>query len=66
MKEWSLKPAAECYWSCNGRMDVTVEPGDIFVIDTNKWQHVTRILEAGGPLSVSLSSDFSDDVDIEE
>ncbi|RUS88318.1 hypothetical protein EGW08_003889, partial [Elysia chlorotica] len=36
-KTWVLQPPPECYFTCVGRMEVTVKPGGIIVLDTNKW-----------------------------
>ena len=29
--------------SCHGEMQTTVYPGDIIIIDTNKWFHSTKV-----------------------
>jgi len=56
VKTWYLEPPPECFWSCGGRMEVTLYPGDIIVVDANKWYHFTSI--HNGALSISVVNEF--------
>ncbi|XP_077993890.1 uncharacterized protein LOC144447685 [Glandiceps talaboti] len=55
-KQWTLVPPPECYYECPGRMEVIVEPGEIIVVDTNKWYHATLII--GEDLSIAIGSEY--------
>jgi hypothetical protein len=35
VKNWSLRPPPECWWSCPKEMNVTLYPGDVIVVNTN-------------------------------
>ncbi|XP_022906812.1 uncharacterized protein [Onthophagus taurus] len=54
-KTWKLAPPPECMHKCQ-RMEITVEPGEIIVIDTNKWYHQTEILP--GSISITIGAEF--------
>lgn len=54
-KTWTLIPAPECESICHS-MNVTVDKGDIFVIDTNQWYHATYIHP--GEISITIGSEF--------
>ncbi|XP_074644730.1 bifunctional arginine demethylase and lysyl-hydroxylase JMJD6-A-like [Tubulanus polymorphus] len=54
-KTWSLAPVPECENIC-AEMKVTVETGDIIVLDTNRWYHSTFIHP--GKLSITIGSEF--------
>lgn len=54
-KRWDLKPPPECSHVCHP-LSVIVEPGDVAVIDTHRWQHRTTILPPD--LSISVGSEF--------
>lgn len=54
-KTWTLVPAPECEATCHS-MNVTVEKGDIFVIDTNVWYHSTFIHP--GEISITIGSEY--------
>ncbi|XP_067651644.1 uncharacterized protein [Haliotis asinina] len=55
-KKWTLEPPVECYLDCEGTMEVTVRPGDIIVLDTNKWYHST--LNVGNDISITIGSEY--------
>nr|XP_026690843.1 uncharacterized protein LOC100181286 isoform X1 [Ciona intestinalis] len=55
-KKWVLEAPPECYGTCIPRMEVIVEPGDIIVLDTNKWFHATEIL--GNETSIVIGSEY--------
>lgn len=55
-KKWILEAPPECYGTCRRRIEVVVEPGDILVLDTNKWFHSTIIL--GNETSIVIGSEY--------
>ena len=56
-KRWSLKPPPECYWECPaGEVSVTLDPGDIIVVNTNWWSHSTLVL--GADISVTITNEY--------
>ncbi|KAI8520478.1 hypothetical protein Bbelb_002320 [Branchiostoma belcheri] len=55
-KEWTIEPPPECYFECPHTMKVTVHPGDIIVLDTNKWFHKTLII--GDEMSITIGSEY--------
>ncbi|KAJ8930880.1 hypothetical protein NQ314_016300 [Rhamnusium bicolor] len=54
-KVWRLAPPPECLYKCKP-LEVTVEPGEIIVVDTNRWYHQTFILP--GEISITIGSEF--------
>jgi len=56
VKTWYLDPPPECRWTCHGRMEVTMYPGDIIVLDTNRWFHATLV--QGEELSVVITNEY--------
>ncbi|KAK6632697.1 hypothetical protein RUM43_013467 [Polyplax serrata] len=54
-KTWKLVPPPECDHICN-KMSVTVEPGDIVLLDTRQWYHDTTIED--GLFSLTVSSEY--------
>ncbi|EEB13286.1 conserved hypothetical protein [Pediculus humanus corporis] len=54
-KTWKLVPPPECDNICN-KMTVTVEPGDIVLLDTRQWYHDTTIED--GQFSLTVSSEY--------
>lgn len=54
-KQWTLEPVPECYNDCK-TIESVVEPGEIIVLDTNRWYHKTLI--TGADLSISIGSEF--------
>lgn len=55
-KKWSLMPPPECYFDCKQLLEVTVNPGEIIVLDTNIWFHSTR--NVGDDLSITIGSEY--------
>ncbi|XP_038662786.1 uncharacterized protein LOC119971389 isoform X3 [Scyliorhinus canicula] len=55
IKHWKLEPPAECYYECSS-LEAIVYPGQIIVLDTNKWFHETHIL--GEDLSITIGSEY--------
>ncbi|XP_062569285.1 uncharacterized protein LOC134231353 [Saccostrea cucullata] len=56
-KRWTLEPPPECYFACKQSFfDVTVQPGEIIVLDTNLWFHAT--LNVGDNISIAIGSEF--------
>ncbi|XP_059164457.1 uncharacterized protein LOC131947298 [Physella acuta] len=55
-KLWVLEPPVECYFTCTRQMSVTVHPGEIIVLDTNKWFHSTKVV--GDDVSITIGAEF--------
>ncbi|XP_070558073.1 uncharacterized protein [Ptychodera flava] len=55
-KKWTLVPPPECYHECHGKLEVIVEPGEIIVVDTDRWYHSTLIV--GDDLSIAIGSEY--------
>ncbi|XP_066917837.1 uncharacterized protein [Clytia hemisphaerica] len=55
-KTWTIEPPPECSLECSKRLQATMEPGDILVIDTNKWYHSTFIHP--GSISITIGSEY--------
>lgn len=55
-KKWTLETPPECYLTCKYRTEIIVEPGDIVVLDTNRWFHSTEII--GNETSIVIGSEF--------
>ncbi|CAK8690990.1 unnamed protein product [Clavelina lepadiformis] len=56
VKKWTLQTAPECHGICTTQMEVIVKPGDIIVLNTNKWYHETEIL--GVETSIVIGSEY--------
>ncbi|XP_025083903.1 uncharacterized protein LOC112557950 [Pomacea canaliculata] len=54
-KSWRLLPSPECYHVCS-EMNVTVEKGDILVLDTNMWFHSTFVHP--GEISIAIGAEY--------
>ncbi|XP_022091989.1 bifunctional arginine demethylase and lysyl-hydroxylase psr-1-like [Acanthaster planci] len=54
-KRWTLEPPPECYLECQ-TLEVEVHPGEIIVLDTNKWFHQTLII--GDEMSITIGSEY--------
>lgn len=55
-KIWTLTPPPECYLECGSRMEVTLHPGYIVIVDTNSWFHSTRVI--GDEMSITIGSEY--------
>lgn len=56
IKKWILQSPPECGGICISSMEIIVQPGDIIVLDTNKWFHGTMIL--GNETSIVIGSEY--------
>ncbi|XP_045489278.1 uncharacterized protein LOC111004051 [Pieris rapae] len=54
-KQWELAPPPECFYWCDW-ITFTVEPGEILVVDTNRWYHKTTVLP--GDISITIGAEF--------
>lgn len=54
-KTWSLIPPTECQSVCH-TLNVTVDKGDIFVLDTSIWFHSTLVHP--GEMSIAINTEF--------
>ncbi|XP_045765636.1 uncharacterized protein LOC123867583 [Maniola jurtina] len=54
-KQWQLAPPPECLYSCSW-ITFTVEPGEILVVDTNRWYHKTSVLP--GDISITIGAEY--------
>nr|XP_026689577.1 uncharacterized protein LOC100186342 isoform X3 [Ciona intestinalis] len=55
-KKWTLESPPECFGTCVRRLEVTVDPGDIIVLDGNSWFHQTEIV--GEDNSIVIGSEY--------
>ncbi|KAF5283382.1 hypothetical protein FQA39_LY04758 [Lamprigera yunnana] len=54
-KLWKFAPPPECLYRCK-ELAVTVAPGEIIVVDTNRWYHQTHVLP--GDISITIGAEF--------
>ncbi|RZF36493.1 hypothetical protein LSTR_LSTR015295 [Laodelphax striatellus] len=54
-KKWTLEPPPECLYECT-KMSIVVEPGEIIVLDTNKWYHQTNIVSE--EMSITIGAEY--------
>ncbi|CAL7940418.1 unnamed protein product [Xylocopa violacea] len=54
-KQWILEPPRECHYACN-RLEVVVHPGEIIVLDTNRWYHQTKIVSE--EMSITIGAEY--------
>uniref|UniRef100_A0A1B0GMQ6 Cupin-like domain-containing protein n=1 Tax=Phlebotomus papatasi TaxID=29031 RepID=A0A1B0GMQ6_PHLPP len=54
-KEWILAPPPECYYKCSS-FSTSVKPGEIIVLDTNRWYHQTNVLP--GEVSITIGAEY--------
>ncbi|KAG0414469.1 hypothetical protein HPB47_008413 [Ixodes persulcatus] len=54
-KQWILEPVPECYSDCQS-LEIVVNPGEIFVVDSNLWYHKTLIV--GDEVSIAIGSEY--------
>lgn len=54
-KTWTLLPLPECEHKCDS-INITVEQGDIIVVDNHRWYHSTHVHE--GSISISYGTEF--------
>ncbi|XP_046406321.1 uncharacterized protein LOC124171223 [Ischnura elegans] len=54
-KLWKLQPPPECYYDCLS-MEITVDRGEIIVVDTNRWYHSTLIVSED--MSITIGAEF--------
>uniref|UniRef100_A0A2A4IUH8 Cupin-like domain-containing protein n=1 Tax=Heliothis virescens TaxID=7102 RepID=A0A2A4IUH8_HELVI len=54
-KQWQLAPPPECLYTCRW-ISFTVAPGEILVVDTNRWYHKTNVLP--GDISITIGAEY--------
>lgn len=54
-KQWQLAPPPECLYHCRW-ITFTVAPGEILVVDTNRWYHKTNVLP--GDISITIGAEY--------
>ncbi|KAG6438494.1 hypothetical protein O3G_MSEX000013 [Manduca sexta] len=54
-KQWELAPPPECLYYCSW-FTFTVAPGEILVVDTNRWYHKTNVLP--GDISITIGAEY--------
>ncbi|XP_028038226.1 uncharacterized protein LOC114248975 [Bombyx mandarina] len=54
-KQWELAPPPECLYHCTW-IQFTVSPGEILVVNTNRWYHRTTVLP--GDLSITIGAEY--------
>ncbi|CAN8002200.1 unnamed protein product [Ixodes hexagonus] len=55
-KTWTLLPPPECEEVCVRSLTVTVRPGDLVMLNTNRWYHSTWV--EPGDLSITIGSEY--------
>ncbi|XP_058943932.2 bifunctional arginine demethylase and lysyl-hydroxylase JMJD6-like [Pocillopora verrucosa] len=55
-KMWTLIPPPECEHVCK-TVQVTMQKGEIIVLDTNQWFHSTKIIPTG-ELSITIGAEY--------
>lgn len=55
-KKWTFEPPPECWYQCPHSHKVVVEPGNIFVFDSNRWFHSTEVME--GEYSLTIGAEY--------
>ncbi|XP_002736198.1 bifunctional arginine demethylase and lysyl-hydroxylase JMJD6-like [Saccoglossus kowalevskii] len=55
-KLWTIQPPPECYFECIDSIQIIVEPGEIIVLDTDRWYHSTLIV--GDEMSIAIGSEY--------
>ncbi|XP_028167382.1 uncharacterized protein LOC114357798 [Ostrinia furnacalis] len=54
-KRWELAPPPECLYACRW-LTFTLQPGEILVVDTNRWYHKTTVLP--GDISITIGAEY--------
>ncbi|XP_049954702.1 uncharacterized protein LOC126470740 [Schistocerca serialis cubense] len=54
-KKWTLQPPPECFYCCDP-LQVVVEPGEIIILDTNRWYHKTLIVS--NEMSITIGAEY--------
>lgn len=54
-QRWFLHPPPECYYQCES-LEVTLNPGEIIVVDTTRWYHETAVVS--DELSIAVGDHF--------
>ncbi|KAJ0179040.1 hypothetical protein K1T71_005815 [Dendrolimus kikuchii] len=54
-KQWELAPPPECLYDCSW-ITFVVKPGEILVVDTNRWYHKTNVLP--GEISITIGAEY--------
>ncbi|KAG7207795.1 hypothetical protein KM043_009404 [Ampulex compressa] len=54
-KLWILEPPRECHYACK-RIEVIVHPGEIIILDTNRWYHQTKIVSED--MSITIGAEY--------
>ncbi|CAH2071921.1 unnamed protein product, partial [Iphiclides podalirius] len=54
-KRWQLAPPPECLYACRW-LTFAVQPGEILVVDTNRWYHKTSVLP--GDISITIGAEY--------
>ncbi|XP_020295415.1 uncharacterized protein LOC109860603 isoform X2 [Pseudomyrmex gracilis] len=54
-KLWILEPPRECHYTCK-KLEIIVYPGEIIVLDTNRWYHQTKIVSED--MSITIGAEY--------
>ncbi|XP_053999008.1 uncharacterized protein LOC128887299 isoform X1 [Hylaeus anthracinus] len=54
-KLWILEPPRECHYICD-KLEIVVRPGEIIVLDTNRWYHQTEIVSE--EMSITIGAEY--------
>ncbi|KAL8585751.1 hypothetical protein ACOMHN_040533 [Nucella lapillus] len=55
-KRWRLEPPSECFTHCATSLTADIKPGQIIILDTNKWFHSTLVI--GHDISITIGSEY--------
>nr|XP_002121293.1 uncharacterized protein LOC100179748 [Ciona intestinalis] len=55
-KKWTFETPPDCFGVCSSKLEVTVTPGEIIVLDGNRWFHQTQI--KGNDMSIVIGSEY--------
>ncbi|EDO42000.1 predicted protein, partial [Nematostella vectensis] len=55
-KKWTLQPPPECALECDKEIVTVIHPGEIIVLDTNRWFHQTDIIN--DEMSITIGSEY--------
>ncbi|XP_065206176.1 uncharacterized protein LOC135835708 isoform X2 [Planococcus citri] len=55
-KRWIIKTPTECLYTCEDTFSVDMKPGDIIVLDSNRWYHSTEVISK--QISITVGAEY--------